>query len=236
MRGSGALVRTVNSCCLHFGRVHHPHQLLSDILIGSRKQDAAHCSHAVTHSLQSSTQLSYCLDGITFLLSCFVCFCISERRVRKISPLILRRGTASLWATTVDYEGPPPRRKRILQRAVFRGTVGSPLRVSRRDANQLCVHKIRTENSVSFTIGFNGFDRNHLIAEMAKSVQNSSDRAASHPAPCGEKEDKSGRGRQIARRKSENGDTTGQRVTQNQKSRRLHACPVGINEDLGRAT
>lgn len=59
---------------------------------GSRKQDAAHCSHAVTHSLQASIQPSYCLDGITFLLFCFVCFWISERRVHKISLLILRRG------------------------------------------------------------------------------------------------------------------------------------------------
>lgn len=38
----------------------------------SRKQDAAQCSHAVTHSLQASIQPSYCLEDITFILF-FVC-------------------------------------------------------------------------------------------------------------------------------------------------------------------
>jgi hypothetical protein len=55
----------------------------------------------------------------------FVSVC-RERRVRKIPPLMLRRGAASLWDTTVDYGRTPPRRKRILPRAVFRRTVGSP--------------------------------------------------------------------------------------------------------------
>ena len=43
-----------------------------DLMSCSCKQDAAQCSHAVTHSLQASIQLS-CLCGITFLfLFCFV--------------------------------------------------------------------------------------------------------------------------------------------------------------------
>ena len=59
----------------------------------------------------------------------------------------------------------------------------SCLRVSRRDANQLCVHKLRTENSVSLAIGSNSSDQNPLITERSKSVQNSSARAASHQRP-----------------------------------------------------
>jgi hypothetical protein len=63
----------------------------------------------------------------------------------------------------------------------------SCLRVGRRDANQLCVHELRTENAVSLAIGSKGSDRNLLIAEMSKSVQNSSVRACVPSAPCGEK-------------------------------------------------
>src|ERR1035437_4261067 len=77
----------------------------------SCKQDVAQCSHAVTHSLQTSIQPSDCSCDITFLLFCFVCFCFSERRVRKFTALVVprrpprpvptlilrRRGAASLW-------------------------------------------------------------------------------------------------------------------------------------------
>jgi hypothetical protein len=97
---------------------------------------------------------------------CFVCFCISERRVRKISPLMLRRGVESCLSS----HGLKP-----------------CLRVGRRDANQRCVHELRTEIAVSLAIGSKGSDRNLLIAEMSKSVQNSSVRACVPSAPCGEK-------------------------------------------------
>jgi hypothetical protein len=97
---------------------------------------------------------------------CFVCFCISERRVRKISPLMLRRGVESCLSS----HGRKP-----------------CLRGGRRDAIQRCVDELRTEISVSLAIGSKGSDRNLLIAEMSKSVQNSSVRACVPSAPCGEK-------------------------------------------------
>ena len=140
----------------------------------SRKQDAAHCSHAVTHSLQAPIQLSYCLDGITFLLSCFVCFWISERRVHKISPLNLRRGRLRNVPLSWMMGGAAPPTTDPAESCLSSHGRKSCLRVGRRDANQLCVHKLRTENSVSFAIGSNGFARHLLITERSRSVQNSS--------------------------------------------------------------
>jgi hypothetical protein len=52
----------------------------------SCKQDAAQCSHAVTHSLQTSIQLSCCSScAITFLfLFGFVCFCVQRTTCSQI--------------------------------------------------------------------------------------------------------------------------------------------------------
>lgn len=70
--------------------------------------------------------------------------------------------------------GPLPAEHGSYRELTFVARLEVLLRVSRRDANQLCVHKLRTENFVSFAIGFNGFERNLLITEMSKSVQESS--------------------------------------------------------------
>ncbi len=45
----------------------------------------------------------------------------------------------------------------------------------------------RTRDSVSLSIGSDGSERNRLISEMSKSVQNSSVEACIPAAPCGEK-------------------------------------------------
>src|SRR5664280_1053617 len=57
----------------------------------SCKQDAAQCSHAVTHSLQTSIQLSYCLSDITFLLFYFF-VSVSANDVFANSPHLLCQG------------------------------------------------------------------------------------------------------------------------------------------------
>jgi hypothetical protein len=106
----------------------------------SCKQDAAQCSHAVTHSLQTSIQLSYCSCDITFLLFCFVCFCLSERRVRKFSALVVprrpprpvptlilrRRGAASLWGVPLPKTDPVERCISSHSRNSFFRSMSSP--------------------------------------------------------------------------------------------------------------
>jgi hypothetical protein len=143
------------------------------LMSGSRKQDVAHCSHAVTHSLQASIQFGYCGDGITFLLICLFLVSANVAFAKSLHSFCangrLRFGTRAwkMGDAALPKTDPP--------RAVLRRTVGNPpARRSTRRETPLA------ETCVLLAVGS---ARYLLIGETSLSVQNSSVRAASHPAP-----------------------------------------------------
>ena len=99
--------------------------------------------------MSASIQLSYCVDGIMFLsIFCSVCFCFSERRVRKFSARILRWG-ASLWVLPSRrlWGDPAPAKTDPTERCISsRGRKSlfhwQCRRLDRRDANHLFVHEL----------------------------------------------------------------------------------------------